>query len=125
MVNYLYYPLVVGIMGELVTIQWVVEVINDNPDDSEQYLKEAKGGRMKLCQQDATKELQVLVNSVEILVQAYRGQGFVPSVALGNSPTLSINCGPMKAHISITGEGAALMLERTESQLMKRWANEQ
>lgn len=90
-------------MSGLLTLEWFIEVCNTDPEDETQYLKEAKGGKIKLCQQDAIKELEAIVNAVGRLARAYHGAGYVLTAELISSEKWLIRCGPMTASITIDG----------------------
>lgn len=112
------------IMSDEVTLVWNVAMHYTNPDDDSQYIDEAKGGRIKRCQQDVIKELQVIVNNVGAIVTAYRGQGYVLNVEQESSTRWLIRCGPMTASITIDGWIDAPVLVEIEQLIMEMVNNE-
>lgn len=111
-------------MSESVTLEWFIEVCNTDPEDETQYLKEAKGGKIKLCQQDAIKELEAIVNAVGRLARAYHGAGYVLTAELISSEKWLIRCGPMTASITIDGALDAQAQEHITQMIMEMVNNE-
>lgn len=111
-------------MSGLLTLEWFIEVCNTDPEDETQYLKEAKGGKIKLCQQDAIKELEAIVNAVGRLARAYHGAGYVLTAELISSEKWLIRCGPMTASITIDGALDAQAQEHITQMIMEMVNNE-
>ena len=111
-------------MSGLLTLEWFIEVCNTDPEDETQYLKEAKGGKIKLCQQDAIKELEAIVNAVGRLARAYHGAGYVLTAELISSEKWLIRCGPMTASITIDGALDAQAQDHITQMIMEMVNNE-
>ena len=104
-------------MSELATLTWTVGLYTYNPEDETQYVVEATGGTIKLCQPDVIKKIEEIVSSVGNIVTACRGQGYVLSVEPENSNSWLIRCGIMKANITIDGVNDVTLLQDVRSKI--------
>lgn len=112
-------------MTDETVIKWSIEIHDVNPSDNSQYLNQATGGRLVLCQPESTRKLQEIVSNVANIANVCHGQGSVLSVELEDLNNLSVICEPMTAIITLSGSNAAQMIDDAKTQLMEMTEYEQ
>lgn len=84
-------------------LEWSIVITDTNPANDDEYLTDAKGGRLILSQNENTRRQMDIARIVVDLVCNYRGLGYALTVDKQDLNKISIQCGPMKAWIMSDG----------------------